>query len=60
MHVDATVVLRSVVTVVWFLTFAGLWAWAWSERRRDDFAAASQLPFDEQAPSEGGQHEGKP
>ena len=37
--------LRSIVTVVTFLVFIGIVAWAWSGRRRADFAAAAQLPF---------------
>ncbi|GGX73640.1 CcoQ/FixQ family Cbb3-type cytochrome c oxidase assembly chaperone [Massilia dura] len=36
----------SVMTVISFATFAGIWAWAWSTRKRDDFAQAAQLPFD--------------
>jgi cytochrome c oxidase cbb3-type subunit IV len=55
MHVNLTVLLRSAITVVWFVTFVGLWLWAWSDRRREDFAAASRLPFDE-----GGEHAAAP
>jgi cytochrome c oxidase cbb3-type subunit IV len=47
MHLDVTVVLRSVVTIVWFLTFVGLVLWAWSGRRGQDFATAARLPFDD-------------
>jgi cytochrome c oxidase cbb3-type subunit IV len=35
----------SVMTVVSFVTFAGIWAWAWSTRKQYDFAQAAQLPF---------------
>jgi len=35
----------SVMTVVSFITFAGIWTWAWSARKQDDFAQAAQLPF---------------
>lgn len=35
----------SVMTVVSFITFAGIWAWAWSTRKQQDFAQAAQLPF---------------
>ena len=35
----------SVVTVISFATFAGIWAWAWSTRKQHDFAQAAQLPF---------------
>lgn len=37
--------LRTVVTVLSFLAFAGIWAWAWSRQRSEAFAAAAQLPF---------------
>lgn len=35
----------SVMTVVSFITFAGICAWAWSTRKQPDFAQAAQLPF---------------
>jgi cytochrome c oxidase cbb3-type subunit 4 len=35
----------SVMTVVSFITFAGIWIWAWSARKQGDFAQAAQLPF---------------
>ncbi|WEF32042.1 cbb3-type cytochrome oxidase subunit 3 [Pseudoduganella chitinolytica] len=35
----------SVMTVVSFITFAGIWTWAWSKRKQADFAQAAQLPF---------------
>jgi len=60
MHLDPTVILRSVITVVWFLTFLGLCLWAWSGRRREDFAAAARLPFDEGGEQAAAQHEGEP
>jgi cytochrome c oxidase cbb3-type subunit IV len=41
--------MTTVVTIVWFVAFVGLWVWAWSGRRRKDFAAAAQLPFDEES-----------
>ena len=37
--------LSSVFTVVSFVLFVGIVAWAWSERRRDDFARAANEPF---------------
>lgn len=46
MHLDLTLV-RSVVTLALFVLFIALWRWAWSDRRRDEFAAATLLPFDE-------------
>lgn len=35
----------SIMTVVSFITFAGILWWTFNGRRRDDFAAAAQLPF---------------
>jgi len=56
MHLDFNLI-SSVVTVMWFLAFIALCLWAWSGRRRKDFAAAARLPFDE--PSEAPEkHEG--
>lgn len=46
MHLDVNVV-RSLVTVALFVLFVALCVWAWSDRRRDEFAAAARLPFDE-------------
>lgn len=37
--------LRSIVTVVSMLVFAGICAWAWSRRNRRRFDEAAQLPF---------------
>ncbi|QGZ40341.1 cytochrome c oxidase cbb3-type subunit 4 [Pseudoduganella flava] len=36
-----------VMTVISFITFAGIWAWAWSARKQKDFSEAAQLPFTE-------------
>ncbi len=35
----------SVMTVVSFITFLGICAWAWSRSKQNDFAQAAQLPF---------------
>jgi cytochrome c oxidase cbb3-type subunit 4 len=37
--------LSSVFTVLSFLLFLGIIAWAWSGRRRAEFAAAANAPF---------------
>jgi cytochrome c oxidase cbb3-type subunit 4 len=39
--------LRSLVTVICFLMFAGILAWAYSSRNRESFDEAARLPFDE-------------
>jgi cytochrome c oxidase cbb3-type subunit IV len=38
--------LRSAITLLSFVMFIGLVAWAWSARRRKAFDEAAQLPFD--------------
>jgi cytochrome c oxidase cbb3-type subunit IV len=40
--------LRSAVTVVSFLTFLGIVAWAWSRRNKAGFEEAAQLPFQDE------------
>ncbi len=42
---DAFAILSSTVTLVSFVTFAGIVAWALSKRRRAAFAAAANAPF---------------
>ncbi|MBI5257079.1 MAG: cbb3-type cytochrome c oxidase subunit 3 [Burkholderiales bacterium] len=37
--------LRSVVTVMLFIVFIGIVIWAWSQRRREAFDSAAQLPL---------------
>ena len=37
--------LSSVFTVLSFLLFLGIIGWAWSSRRRAEFAAAANAPF---------------
>ena len=36
---------RGIFTVVMLLLFIGICFWAWSSRRKDDFAEAEQLPL---------------
>jgi cytochrome c oxidase cbb3-type subunit 4 len=37
--------LRSIVTVLAFVTFLGIVIWAWSSRNAAGFEEAAQLPF---------------
>jgi cytochrome c oxidase cbb3-type subunit 4 len=39
--------VRSIVTVVAFLTFLGIVFWAYSGAQKSRFEAAARLPFDE-------------
>ncbi len=43
--------LRSLATLVMFVLFIGIVVWAWSQRRRGDFADAAQLPFIDDRPA---------
>jgi cytochrome c oxidase cbb3-type subunit 4 len=45
--------LRSLVTVLAFVSFAGIVVWAWSGRRRAAFDEAANLPFTEDEASAG-------
>lgn len=40
--------LRVIVTLVSFLTFVGIFLWAWSSRRKAAFEEAANLVFDEE------------
>ena len=39
------VFLRSLFTVLVFVTFIGVWIWAWSSKRKQAFDEAANLPF---------------
>lgn len=39
--------LRSLVTVVSFLTFIGIIAWAFARKNASDFEKAANLPFEQ-------------
>ena len=38
--------VRSLATVVSFITFLGIVVWAWSRRNARDFEEAANLPFE--------------
>jgi cytochrome c oxidase cbb3-type subunit 4 len=40
--------LRSIVTVLAFVAFLGICAWAWSSRKKSDFEEAAHLPFQDE------------
>lgn len=48
MHFDIGLA-SGIVTVVWLLMFIAVCWWAWSGRRRKDFAAAARLPLEDSA-----------
>jgi cytochrome c oxidase cbb3-type subunit IV len=43
--------LRSAITLLSFVLFIGLVAWAWSARRGKAFDEAARLPFNDEEPS---------
>ncbi len=42
--------MRSLYTLLSFATFIGICAWAFSARRKDDYAEAANLPFADDEP----------
>jgi cytochrome c oxidase cbb3-type subunit 4 len=42
--------IRAVLTLVGFLSFCGIAAWAYSSRARKGFEEAAALPFDDDEP----------
>jgi cytochrome c oxidase cbb3-type subunit IV len=40
--------VRGVLTAILFAAFIALWFWAWSSERHQDFAAAAQLPLEDE------------
>lgn len=38
--------LRIAATLAAFVTFVGIWVWAWSKRNKNDFDEAAKLPFE--------------
>lgn len=46
--------MRSIITVVSFLTFIGIVLWAYSGARKARFEEAARLPFDEEEFPAGG------
>ena len=41
-------VVRGLLTATLFAAFIALWFWAWSSKRRQDFAAAARLPLEDE------------
>jgi cytochrome c oxidase cbb3-type subunit 4 len=38
--------LRIAVTLISFVTFVGIWVWAWSKSHKKSFDEAANLPFE--------------
>ena len=39
--------VRGILTAIIFFAFVGIWVWAWSSRRKKDFADSAALPLEE-------------
>ena len=39
--------LRGILMVALIIAFLGMWAWAWSGKRKEAFHSASMLPLEE-------------
>ena len=39
--------VRAVFSVIMFALLIGIYVWAWSKNRKEDFNEAANLPFDE-------------
>ncbi len=44
--------IRALFTVLVFVSFIGVWIWAWSDKRKQAFEEAANLPFVEDGDSE--------
>ncbi len=45
--------LRGLFTLILMIAFVAIVIWAWSGKRRKDFAEAARLPLDDDTPSPG-------
>lgn len=44
---------NSIATVLGFITFVGIVYWAWSDRKKQDFEEAANIPFmEDEAPGD--------
>lgn len=42
--------LRGVLTLALFLAFIGLWVWAFSRHRKDEFERLARIPLEDDTP----------
>jgi cbb3-type cytochrome oxidase subunit 3 len=45
--------VRGLLTLILFLAFMTLWAWAWSKNRMADFERMARLPLEDQDSTRG-------
>lgn len=41
--------VRGAILIAMIIGFMGMWAWAWSKKRKPDFDRMAQLPLEEDA-----------
>jgi cytochrome c oxidase cbb3-type subunit 4 len=41
--------VRGAILIAMIIGFLGMWAWAWSKKRKPDFDRMAQLPLEEDA-----------
>jgi len=51
--------LRGLFTLILMIAFVSIVIWAWSSKRREDFAEAARLPLDDDSPAPDGERKGK-
>lgn len=39
--------ISGIFTAILLLAFVGIWIWAWSKQRKDDFAKSARLPLED-------------
>ena len=49
-------VIRGLLTLALFLSFLGLWIWAWSSKRKAEFDAAARIPLQDVEPNQNSSH----
>ena len=44
-------IIRGVLLVALIIGFLGIWAWAWSKKRKPEFDRAARMPLEEDEPA---------
>ncbi len=50
-------IVRGAILVAMIIGFLGMWAWAWSKKRKPEFDRAAQLPLEEDVVAHAGREE---
>ena len=49
-------IIQGIITIVVMFTFLGIFAWAYSSRRKDQFDEAANLVFEDESSTKSGDH----